>query len=197
MTEEIKNNTENLEATENKEDVDKGSEEQAEKTFTESEVMEMLQKESDRRVTSALNKQKKKYEEKLSLSKLDESERATAEKDLKIKELEEQLQNYHILENKNEVIKVLNARGLNPEFADLIEIGDDIDEAQAKLDKLDKLFKDAVSQEVKKRLASGTPTGSNEGSSETITKDSFKKMSLAQQAELYKKDQELFRKLSK
>jgi len=33
-----------------------------EKTYTESEVQEMLQREADRRVSSALNKQKKEFE---------------------------------------------------------------------------------------------------------------------------------------
>ena len=61
------------------------------KTYTQEEVLELLQKESDRRVAQALKTQAKKYEKQLSLSKLDGDERAKAEKDNRIAELEEQL----------------------------------------------------------------------------------------------------------
>ena len=60
--------------------------EQETKTYSQEEVFAMLQKESDRRVQQALKKQKKEYEKKLSLSKLDEQQRETAEKDMRIQE---------------------------------------------------------------------------------------------------------------
>lgn len=170
-------------------------EEQEVKTYTQEEVMKLLQQESDRRVSQALNKQKKDYEKKLSLSKLDESARETAEKDMRIAELEEAVKKYHLLETKQEVIKVLNSRGLNPSFADLVEIGEDVEEAQKKIEQLDKLIKQAVSEEVKRRLAKGVPaTGS---ANAEPTREDFRKMTLAQQAELYKTNPELYKKLSK
>ena len=49
-----------------------------------------------------------------------------------------------VAQNKTEITKVLSARGLDARFADLIEIGDDVEEAQARIDSLDKLFKLAV-----------------------------------------------------
>ena len=55
--------------------------------------MALLQSETDKRVTAALKTQQKKYEKQLSLSKLDGDERAKAEKDNRIAELEEQLEN--------------------------------------------------------------------------------------------------------
>lgn len=171
--------------------------EEPQKTFTEDEVLKLLQSEGDRRVTQALEKQKKKYEKEISLSKLDEDARASAEKDMKIQELQEQLKEFTLLQNKNEVIKVLNARGLNPAFADLVEIGEDIQEAQAKIEQLDKLFKQAVSDEVKKRLSSGTPNIGNAGEGKEITKEQFKKMTLAQQSQLYKENPELYKELTK
>ena len=82
-----------------------------EKTYTQNEVNELLQRESDRRVSQALAKQKKEYEKKLSLSNLDENQRAVAEKDNRISELEEQLKEFRTIQAKNEVIKVLDARG--------------------------------------------------------------------------------------
>ena len=59
--------------------------------FTKEEVMAMIQSESDKRVAQALKTQQRKFEQKLSLSQLDGDEREKAEKDQKIKELEEQL----------------------------------------------------------------------------------------------------------
>ena len=171
--------------------------EEGQKTYTQEEVMALLQKESDRRVSQALDKQKKKYEKELSLSRLDEEARSQAEKDIKISELEEQLKEFTILQNKQEVIKVLSARGLNAQFADLIAIGEDVNEAQAKIETLDKLFKAAVAEEVKKRLATGVPNTGAATPSERLTKEKFSKMTVAQQTQLYKENPELFIELSK
>lgn len=187
---------ENKAATNAEQEVN-GVEENTPKTFTEEEVLKLLQSEGDRRVTQALEKQKKKYEKEISLSKLDEDARASAEKDMKIQELQEQLKEFTLVQNKNEVIKVLTARGLNPAFADLVEIGEDIQEAQAKIEQLDKLFKQAVQDEVKKRLSSGTPNIGNANESKEITKEQFKKMTLAQQSQLYKENPELYKELTK
>ncbi len=165
------------------------------KTYTQDEVMALLQTEADKRVNAALDKQKKKYEKQLSLSGLDEVQRTTAEKDMKIQELQEQLKEFNILQTKNEVVKVLSARNLNPAFADVIAIGEDVEEAQAKIETLDKLFKQAVQDEVKKKLNTGAPkVGSS--STEELTKDQFKKLTLAQQSELFKSNPELYKKLS-
>lgn len=185
----------NLEQTEVKEA--ETSQKEGQKTFTEEEVLKLLQSEGDRRVTQALEKQKKKYEKEISLSRLDEAERATAEKDMKIQELQEQLKEFTLLQNKNEVIKVLTARGLSPAFADLVEIGEDIEEAQARIDQLDKLFKAAVQDEVKKRLSSGTPSMGNSTDNKEITREQFKKMTLAQQSQLFKENPELYKELTK
>lgn len=169
------------------------TEQEQPKTYTEEEVKKLLQVEADRRVTSALAKQKSKYE---SLSKLDEQARGVAEKDMRIQELEQKLQEYTIIQNKNEVMKVLSARGLSTQFADLITIDEDIDAAQARINALDKLFKDSVAAEVKKRLASNTPkVGAN--TQEELTPEKFKKLTLAQRSELYNTNPDLFRKLAK
>ena len=164
------------------------------KTYTQEEVLELLQKESDKRVSQALKTQAKKYEKQLSLSKLDGDERAKAEKDNRIAELEEQLAQFQIERNKSELKSVLSSRGLSAEFADIISIGDDIEAAQANIDKLDKLFKAAVKTEVEKRLAGNAPK-SGRGNESEITKESAKNMSIAEMNELAIKNPELFSKL--
>lgn len=168
--------------------------EQEVKTYTQEEVMALLQSETDKRVTAALKTQQKKYEKQLSLSKLDGDERAKAEKDNRIAELEEQLAQFHIERNRSELKSVLSSRGLSAEFADIVNISDDIEASQANIDKLDKLFKAAVKAEVEKRLAGNTPKG-NGASAAAITKDSIKKLSIAELAQLEREQPELFKQL--
>lgn len=173
--------------------VETAQEEQV-KTYTQDEVLALLQSETDKRVSQALKTQQKKYEKQLSLSKLDGSEREKAEKDNRIAELEEQLAQFQIERNRSELKSVLSSRGLSAEFADIIAINDDIEASQLNIDKLDKLFKAAVKAEVEKRLAGNTPKG-NGGNPAEITKDTAKKMSIAELQKLRKTNPELYNNL--
>lgn len=164
------------------------------KTYTQEEVLALLQSETDKRVNQALKTQQKKYEKQLSLSKLDGDERAKAEKDNRIAELEEQLAQFQIERNRSELKSVLASRGLSAEFADIISINDDIETSQSNIDKLDKLFKAAVKAEVEKRIAGNAPKG-NGGTPAEITKETAKKMSMAELTALERTNPELFNKL--
>lgn len=168
------------------------------KTYTQEEVLALLQSETDKRVSQALKTQQKKYEKQLSLSKLDGDEREKAEKDNRIAELEEQLAAFQIERNRSELKSVLSSRGLSAEFADLIAISDDIEESQNKIDTLDKLFKEAVRKTVEERLAAtgGAPKGNGVSISGEVTKEAFKKMSLAEQSKIAKENPELYKRLT-
>lgn len=174
--------------------VDETTENQETKTFTYEEVMALIQSESDKRTNQALAKQKKQYEKQLSLSKLDGDEREKAEKDNKIAELEQMIAEMNVERNKSELKSVLASRGLSAEFCDILQITDDIEASQANIDKLDKLFKAAVRAEVEKRLAGNTPKGNGSGAAE-ITKETAKKMSIAEMNKLATENPELFAKL--
>ena len=176
------------------ENTNSGAQEEV-KTYTQDEVIALLQSETDKRVTAALKTQQKKYEKQLSLSKLDGDERAKAEKDNRIAELEEQLAQFQVERNKSELKSVLSTRGLSAEFADIINISDDIETSQANIDKLDKLFKKAVKDEIEKRLAGNAPKGNIGGTSAEYTKENAKKMSLAEMNKLAKADPEAFKKV--
>ena len=164
------------------------------KTYTAEEVAKLIQAEADRRTNQALAKQKKEYEKKMSLSNLDEQQRKDAEQQMKIAELEEQLAQFQIERNKSELKSVLSSRGLSAEFADIINISDDIEASQANIDKLDKLFKAAVKAEVEKRLAGNAPKGNGSSATE-ITKESAKKMSLTELNKLAIEQPEIYNKL--
>lgn len=173
------------------------------KTYTAEEVDALLQSEADRRVTSAMKKKereiaalKKQIENEKTLSQLDEESRATAEKDMRIAELEGQLKDFQTAQTKNEVMKVLSARGLPAELADMLDIGTDVEEAQQMIDSFDKLFKNAVAREVKTRLAetSAVPQIADAMSGK-MTKEQFNKLSIAEQQAMYNSDPELVKNL--
>ena len=166
------------------------------KTYTAEEVAKLVQAESDRRTNQALAKQKKEYEKKLSLQSLDEQQRKEAESQMKIQELQEQLAQFQIEKNKSELKSVLSSRGLSAEFADIINIGEDIEEAQAMIDKLDKLFKASVKAEVEKRLAANGGAPRSSSTTGEITKETFKAMSLSQQAAIARDNRELYNRLT-
>lgn len=172
-----------------------GNTDKGQETFTKEEVLKLIQAESDKRVTQALQTAQKKFDRQLSLSKLDENERAAAEKDDKIAELEKQLAAFQVEKNRSELKSVLASRGLSAEFADIINISDDIEASQANIDKLDKLFKAAVKAEVEKRLAGNAPKGNGTGDPAEITKEQAKKMSLAELTKLMETQPELYNKL--
>ena len=188
-----------MEDTENKNVTEETKAQDTEaKTYTQEEVLALLQSETDKRVTAALKTQQNKFDKQLSLSKLDGDAREKAEKDARIQELEEMLRERDIANNKSELKSVLSARGLSAEFADIITITDDIEESQAKIDVLDKLFKAAVKNEVERRLAAsgGTPKGNTSVQSGEITKEQFRKMSIAEQARFAKDYPEQYKKLT-
>ena len=173
------------------------------KTYTVEEVNALLQQEGDKRVTSALKKKereiaalKKQIENEKTLSQLDEDSRAAAEKDMRIAELEGQLKDFQLAQTKNEVMKVLGARGLSAEFADMLNIGTDAEEAQQMIEAFDKLFKKEVAREVKARLAetSAVPQIADAMSGK-MTKEKFNSLSLAEQQAMYNSDPELVKQI--
>ena len=166
------------------------------KTYSAEEVAKLIQAEADRRTNQALAKQKKEYEKKLSLSSLDEQQRKEAEAQMKIEELQSQLAAFQIEKNRSELKSVLSSRGLSAEFADIINIGDDIEEAQANIDKLDKLFHDSVKAEVEKRLVGNSPKGSG-GQSQPMTKEDFLKLPMHEMQRLMDSNKEFYTNLLK
>ena len=185
----------NIETVSTNENGVETQQEEVKTTYTQEEVLALLQSESDKRVTAALKKQKREYEKQLSLSKLDGSEREKAEKDNRIAELEQLVAEMNTERNKSELKTVLSTRGLSAEFADIIAIGDDIEVAQANIDRLDKLFKAAVKAEVEKRLAGNAPKGNGSSVNAEITKETAKKMSIAEMNKLANENPDLFNKL--
>lgn len=168
------------------------------KTYTEEEVQDLLQKEADRRVSSALKKQQKEFESKMveaeKLKSMDESQRKEYEYEQKLQELETREKEFAIAQNKLEATKVLANRDLPIEFVDYI-VAEDAETMMENINVFEKAFKSAVADAVAKRIASPTPkTGQVKQTG--LTREDFKKLSISQQSELYRSNPELYKQLS-
>ena len=163
-------------------------------TFTMEEVTRLIQSEADKRVTQALAKQKKDYEKKLSLSNLGENERQLAEKDNEISDLKSQIEELSQYRTRQSVMTELNARKLDAKLVDAIALTNDESEMKTRIDTLESVFRAAVEDAVKARLSGSAPV---KGSTPTgLTRDEFRKMTLAQQQELYHKDPDTYKRLT-
>lgn len=193
----------NTQTTENQETITTGAEQQqdvpaTEKTYTEAELRDFLQRETDRRVTAALKKQQQTFETKMAeadkLRGMDETQRKEYEYNQKVAELEQREKEFNLMQNKVEASKVLSNRGLPVEFVDYI-VAEDADTMMDNITTFEKAFKAAVADAVTKQLASPSPkTGTVTQTG--LTKDDFKKMTLAQQSELYKTNPALYKELT-
>lgn len=165
-----------------------------EKTYTQEELDKIVQSTSDRRVSEALATQARKMKEAQQLSLMNEQEKWEFEMKKREDALAEREKALALAEMKNEVIQVLNERGLNIAFADLV-VDADATVTQSKINQLEKAFKESVQGEIQKRMASNVP--SKPESSVGITKEDFAKMTLAQMADLQKNQPELYNQLRK
>ena len=156
---------------ENKVTVETGAEENQEvKTYTQEEVDKLLQQETDRRVTSALKKQQQKFE----------NERAEAEK---LRDMDEaQKKEYEFQKRVAEL------------EADYI-VAEDAETMMTNINDFEKAWKAALADAVNARLAAPAPKGSSV-SQTGMTKEQFAKLTVSQQAELYKTNPELYKQMT-
>lgn len=168
------------------------------KTYTEAEVQALLQSEADRRVNSALKKQAEKFKQEMAeadkLKEMDDAQRKEYEFDKKVKEFEAKEREFNLMQNKLSASKVMADRGLPVNFVDYI-VAEDAETMMSNINAFEKEWKAAIADAVSARLASPSPktaTVTQTG----LSAEAFKKMSVAQQAELYKTNPELYKQLT-
>lgn len=165
-----------------------------EKTYTESEVQAMLQAEADRRVTSALKKQQKEFENKMAeaekLKNMDETQRREYEYNQRLEQLEAREKEFALAQNKLEATKVMATRGLPVSFVDYI-VADDAETMMENITNFEKAFKAAVADEVSKKIASPAPKAGSVKQT-GLTKEEFRKMGTIQRMELKQSNPELY-----
>ena len=179
--------------------VDQAGEASVEKTYTESEVQALLQREGDRRVTNALKKQQKEFETKQAeaekLRAMDENQRKEYEYTQKLQELEKREREFTVAQNKLEATKVLANRELPIEFVDYI-VAEDADTMMENINVFERAFKAAVADAVAKKIASPAPKGGSVQQT-GMTNEEFRKLSVAQQSELFRTNPELYRQMTR
>lgn len=180
--------------------VEQETQETEAKTFTQEEVDKMLQAETDRRVTAALKKQQKKFEaeksEAAKLASMNEEQKKEFEFNKKVKELEEREREFNIMQNKLEASKVMTDKGLPITFVDYI-VAEDAETMMNNITSFEKEWKAAIADAVSARLGADSQTPKTKTVSQTgLSSEEFKKLSVAQQAEIYKTNPELYKQLT-
>lgn len=169
------------------------------KTYTQEQVDEMLQRETDRRVTQALQKQEKKNAEKVreaeKLARMNEEEKFKYELDQREAAIAAKEKELALMENKNEASKILSEKGISLALVDFI-VAEDAETMKANIDVLDKAFKASVKAEVEKRMSSSTPK-KNLPADQPIDKKRFMQMSTIELAELQRDNPQLFNELAR
>lgn len=169
-----------------------------EKTYTEAELQEAIQREADRRVTQALQKQQKKNEAKIAeaqkLASMNEAEKY----EYQLKQREEAIaakeKELALAENKNEAGKILQERGISLALVDFV-VAEDAETMKDNIDLLDKAFKASVKAEVEKRMTSATPK-KNLPMDKAVTKEDLAKMSIAQLSEFKRNNPDAYSQLT-
>lgn len=174
------------------------TETQETKTYTQAEVDEMLQKESDRRVNQALKKQQEKFKREQAeyekLRDMDETQKKEYEYNKRVEELEAKEKEFILTQNKLEASKVMAEHGLPISFVDYI-VAEDAETMMQNITNFETQWKAAVADAVQQRLAKPAPKGSNVTQA-GMTKEQFSKLSLAQQSEIYRTNPELYKQMT-
>lgn len=183
----------NVEPTNNEE----GQQQEQKLTFTQEELDALIQKHADKRVSQAMKTAEKKQEAKIreaqklaQMSATEKYEYELTQREQAIAEKEHQLA---LAENKNEASKILADKGLSVALVDFV-VAEDAETMNSNIQLLENEFKKCVKAEVEKRLATSTPK-KNLPLDETLTKETFNKMSVLQQAEIYKNNPDLYNRL--
>lgn len=170
------------------------------KTYTQEELDALLQQETDRRVTAALKKQQKKFEaeqsEAAKLATMNEEQKKEFEFNKKVAELEEKERQFNIMQNKLSATKVMQDKSLPIAFVDYI-VAEDAETMMENINQFEKAWKAAIADAVTARLGADSTTPKSKTVSQTgLSSEEFKKLSVAQQAEIYKTNPELYKQLT-
>lgn len=166
-------------------------------TLSQEQLSALIQSEGDKRVTQALKtaNQKKEAEikEAQKLAAMNEQEKFQYQLEQRESAIKEKELALTMAENKIAGLEILAEKGLSASFIDLV-IDGKAEVMNERIGAIDKIFKDAVKSEVEKRIGGNAPQMKTQ--SGTISKESFKKMSLAEQQNLYMTNPELYSSLT-
>lgn len=176
---------------------EEGQQQEQKLTFTQEELDALIQKHADKRVSQAMKTAEKKQEAKIreaqKLAQMSATEKYEYELNQREQAIAEKEHQLALAENKNEASKILADKGLSVALVDFV-VAEDAETMNSNIQLLENEFKKCVKAEVEKRLATSTPK-KNLPLDETLTKETFNKMSVLQQAEIYKNNPDLYNRL--
>ena len=192
---------ENTNTNVNESEANQGAEQQAAeevKTYTQEEFDKALQSEVDKRVTQAMQTAERKADARVKeakkLAQMSEQQRYEYELETREKAIAQKEQELALAENKATAASVLADKGISAKLVDFV-VAEDAETMMNNINLLEQEFKASVKAEIEKRLATSTPK-KNLPTDKPITKETFSKMKLTEQAVLYQQNPELYKQLS-
>lgn len=178
------------------------------KTYTEEEVQAMLQKETDRKTTKALETAKSKWEaeyqakleteksEAEKLAKMSEAERFEAELAKQKDAFESERAQFNREKLELQTVKELAAEGLPTEFSSYV-LADSAETIKENIKTFKTKWQAEIEKAVDERLQGRTPKTANKPNGEVITKEQFSKMGYAERLNLFNSNPDLYEQLQK
>lgn len=192
-------NLENTKAPETAEESNAYTQAEEKVTMTKAELDDLLQKSGDRRVSQALKTAEIKHQQKLKesekLARMNAEEKFQYELEQREKAIEAKEKELALAENKNEASKILAEKGISLALVGFV-VDESADAMNDKIKLLEAEFKKSVKEEVEKRLAGSSPK-KNLPPDHVLDRESFRKMSLKDQMEVYKNNPQLYAELTK
>lgn len=179
--------------------VTEGTEQQVKevKSYSQEEFDKALQSEVDKRVQQAMATAQRKADARIKeaekLAKMSEEQKFQYELEQREKAIAEKEQALALAENKAEAAKVLAGKGISVKLVDFV-LAADADTMMSNISLLEKEFKQSVKAEVERRLQTTTPK-KNLPPDGVITRETFSKMKLSEQAELFRTNPDLYNSL--
>jgi len=199
--EELNNNQLN----ENTEITNEENAQEVAKTYTQEELDKLLQAETDRKVSKALETSKAKwqqeYEAKLQaekseaekLAKMTESERYEAQLKAEREQFEKERTEFKKAQLEAQTIKELSNEGLPTEFASYL-LADNAETIKSNIDSFKSKWIEAIEKAVDERLKGSTPQASNRVAT-VITKEQLGKLNYHERAKLLAENPNLLQEL--
>ena len=178
------------------------------KTYTEEEVQAMLQKETDRKTTKALETAKSKWEaeyqakleteksEAEKLAKMSEAERFNAELAKQKDAFESERAQFNREKLELQTVKELAAEGLPTEFSSYV-LADSAETIKENIKTFKTKWQAEIEKAVDERLQGRTPKTANKPNGEVITKEQFSKMGYNERLNLFNSNPDLYEQLQK
>lgn len=129
------------------------------------------------------------------LANMNAEEKARYQIEQREKEIADKERNWTLKENKYECSKILSEKNLPVAFAEYI-VAEDAETMKKNIDLFDNEFKKAVQREVEARIKGTTPP-KDSTKTDVLTKETFAKLSISQQQELYNNNRDLYNQLIK